>query len=215
MNHPQQQHRLPAEDRRRQLIDTALDFFARKGFDGTTTKEIAAAAGVTEAIIFRHFPNKQALYTAVLDSKHESGESEAVLAHWRALMDANDDIGLFRDLIEKVIGGFRRDSRFHRALLFAALEGHETGIRQHRDRSLPIFELLCQYVARRQSEGAMRPGNPAAVVGAIAGTAYHFGMMTEFFGFCHDSSDGQVAASILDIILHGILPASNPEKAVL
>jgi TetR/AcrR family transcriptional regulator len=207
-----QNHRLPAEDRRRQLIDTALDFFSRQGFEGTTTKEIAAAAGVTEAIIFRHFSNKQALYAAVLASKHESGEFDAVLAHWRSLMDANDDIGLFRDLIQKVIEGFRRDARFHRALLFAALEGHETGIKQHRERSLPVFELLCQYVARRQSEGAIRPGRPSAIVGAMVGTAYHYGMMTEFFGFCHDSTDGQVEAAILDIILHGILPAASLEK---
>ena len=214
MSQPQN-HRLPSEDRRRQLIDTALDFFARQGFEGTTTKEIAAASGVTEAIIFRHFPNKQALYTAVLASKHESGESAAVLAHWRSLMDANDDIGLFRNLVEKVIEGFRRDPRYHRALLFAALEGHETGIQQHRERSLPIFELLCQYVARRQSEGAIRPGSPGAIVGAVVGTAYHYGMMTEFFGFCQDATDGQVAAGILDIILHGILPAAPMEKANL
>jgi TetR/AcrR family transcriptional regulator len=213
VTHPQT-NRLPSEDRRRQLIDTALDFFARQGFEGTTTKEIAAAAGVTEAIIFRHFPNKQALYTAVLAYKHESGEAEAVLAHWRSLMDANDDVALFRDILQKVIEGFRRDARSHRALLFAALEGHETGIQQHRERSLPIFELLCQYVTRRQSEGAIRPGDPGAIVGAIVGTAYHYGMMTEFFGFCPDSTDGQVAAAILDVILHGILPAPSTEKAI-
>jgi TetR/AcrR family transcriptional regulator len=47
--------RMSASDRRNQLIDVAIDLFSRKGFGGTTTKEIAAAAGVTEAIIFRHF----------------------------------------------------------------------------------------------------------------------------------------------------------------
>src|SRR3982751_707968 len=62
--------RLPASDRRRQLVETALDIFSRKGFGGTTTKEIAAAAGVTEAIIFRHFPSKADLYNAFLDSPH-------------------------------------------------------------------------------------------------------------------------------------------------
>ena len=41
--------RLPASDRRLQLVETALDFFSRKGFSGTTTKEIPAAAGVTGA----------------------------------------------------------------------------------------------------------------------------------------------------------------------
>src|SRR5947207_14597282 len=88
--------RLPATDRRRQLLETALDFFSKKGFDGATTKEIAAAAGVTEAIIFRHFPSKQALYSAVLDLKHESGEIAADVARWQTLMEVNDDLGLFR-----------------------------------------------------------------------------------------------------------------------
>jgi len=209
-----QHHRLPAEDRRRQLLDTALDFFSRKGFEGTTTKEIANAAGVTEAIIFRHFPSKQALYNAVLNYHHESGETDAVLALWKPLMDANDDTGLLRSLVEFVILGYRRDARVHRALLFAALEGHQAGLAQHRERSLPIFELLCQYVARRQGEGAIRADIPAAaVVGSLVGAAAHYGMMTEFFGFCNASSDSDVASSFLDILLHGILPAATSGKA--
>src|ERR1039458_9227813 len=72
--------RLHASDRRLQLIETALDFFSRKGFSGTTTKEIAAAAGVTEAIIFRHFPTKQDLYNAVLGHHHESGQLAECIA---------------------------------------------------------------------------------------------------------------------------------------
>jgi len=46
---------MSGEDRRRQLIEVAIDLFSRRGFSGTTTREIALAAGVTEAIIFRHF----------------------------------------------------------------------------------------------------------------------------------------------------------------
>ena len=215
MTHPQP-HRLPAEDRRRQLLDTALDFFSRKGFEGATTKEIAAAAGVTEAIIFRHFPSKQALYTAVLGYHHESGELEALVARWKLLMGANDDIGLFRSLVECVIEGYRRDARMQRTLLFAALEGHKTGLEQHRERSLPLFELLCQYVGRRQREGAIRNTIPAqAVIGALVGAAAHYGMMTEFFGFCHTASDSEVAGAFLQILLHGILPAASSEKAIV
>ena len=207
--------RLPAEDRRRQLIETALNFFSRKGFNGTTTKEIAAAAGVTEAIIFRHFPSKQALYTAVLGYHHDSGEFDATLAAWKTLMDANDDIGLLRAMVIHMIDTYRRDSRVHRALLFAALEGHETGIGQHRERALPVFELLCAYIARRQSEGAIRNNVPAgAIVGALIGAANHYAMMTEFFGFCADATDEHVAGAFLDILLHGILPAASPEKAI-
>ena len=59
--------RMSGEDRRRQLIEIAIDLFSQRGFSGTTTREIAVAAGVTEAIIFRHFATKQDLYAAILD----------------------------------------------------------------------------------------------------------------------------------------------------
>jgi AcrR family transcriptional regulator len=40
--------------------------FAEKGFHGTTTRELAHAAGVSEALLFKHFPNKEALFSAML-----------------------------------------------------------------------------------------------------------------------------------------------------
>jgi TetR/AcrR family transcriptional regulator len=196
--------RLTASDRRRQLLESALDLFAKKGFAATTTKEIAAAAGVTEAIIFRHFPTKLDLYSAVLDLKHESGEIAADVAHWQTLMDANDDIGLFRAIIHKVIAGYRRDARLNRVLLFAALEGHEAGLEQHRQRSFPLYERLCQYVARRQSEGAIRPGHPGAIIVALVGPAAYYAQMTGLFGFCPDINDQQISDEFLNTLLKGI-----------
>ena len=62
-------HRMAAEKRRQQIIDVAIQLFSQKGFRGTTTKEIALAAGVNEAIIFRHFATKRDLYSAIIDQK--------------------------------------------------------------------------------------------------------------------------------------------------
>src|ERR1700732_2771407 len=93
--------RMSAADRRQQLIEVSIDLFSRKGFGGTTTKEIAAAAGVTEAIIFRHFPTKSDLYNAVLDHHHDSGQISECIAQWQSCMDRNDDEGLVRAIIEK------------------------------------------------------------------------------------------------------------------
>src|ERR1017187_3959422 len=147
--------RLPASDRRLQLLETALDFFSRKGFGGTTTKEIAAAAGVNEAIIYRHSPTKHDLYNAVIDHHHNAGQIAECIAQWKTCMDRNDDEGLVRSMIENIIESHRRDLRGHRVLLFAALEGHQTALEHARSLSFPIFELLCHYVARRPSEGAL------------------------------------------------------------
>src|SRR6266702_4036750 len=58
--------RLDNEERRRGIVEAAVPLFARKGFAGTTTKEIAEAAQVSEALVFKHFPSKAALYEAIV-----------------------------------------------------------------------------------------------------------------------------------------------------
>ena len=59
--------RLSAEERRRALVDTALRVFSNGSYRGTTTAEIAHAAGVTEPILYRHFASKRDLYLAAID----------------------------------------------------------------------------------------------------------------------------------------------------
>jgi len=58
--------RLAGEDRKKQIAAAALRVFARKGFDAATTRELAEAAGVSEALIYRHFPHKEALYNDLI-----------------------------------------------------------------------------------------------------------------------------------------------------
>jgi TetR/AcrR family transcriptional regulator len=205
--------RLNASDRRLQLVETALDFFSRKGFSGTTTKEIAAAAGVTEAIIFRHFPTKQDLYNAVLDYHHESGHLAECIAQWKSCMDRDDDEGLIRAIMERVIEGFRSDLRVHRVLMFAALEGREAALEYYRRFSLPILDLLWQYVARRQSEGALRGSDPGPIIAAAYGMAAQFASMTQMFGFKTNTPDGRMVDGFVDVVMHGIQPTSTPKGA--
>ncbi len=62
--------RLPAEQRRRQLLDVACDVFAERGFHATSMEEIAIAAGVTKPVLYQHFPSKRALYGELLGDIH-------------------------------------------------------------------------------------------------------------------------------------------------
>ena len=55
--------RLPAEQRRKQILRCAIRVFARKGYHGATTKSISLEAGVAEALIYRHFSSKKGLFT--------------------------------------------------------------------------------------------------------------------------------------------------------
>jgi AcrR family transcriptional regulator len=60
--------RLPAAERRRRLVDTALRVFAEGSYRGTTTAEIAREAGVSEPILYRHFASKRDLYLACIEA---------------------------------------------------------------------------------------------------------------------------------------------------
>ena len=51
-----------AEARKEAIVEAVQDVFAEKGFEGTTTRDLAKAAGVSEALLYKHFPSKESLY---------------------------------------------------------------------------------------------------------------------------------------------------------
>jgi len=196
--------RMSATDRRTQLLETALNVFSRKGFNGATTKEIAAQAGVTEAIIFRHFPNKAALYQAVLESGIACKGFETWMATVQGCMERDDDEGLFRAIATAMIGAYRSDARLERVLLFAALEGNEQGLTHFRSFSIPIGNLLRDYIVRRQSAGALAGIAPGAILSAVSGMAQRYAMLTELFGFESDFTDPEAVDLFTQILMKGI-----------
>jgi AcrR family transcriptional regulator len=58
--------RLPAAERRQQLLDVALEVFSRKGFHEASMNDIAEAAGVTKPVLYQHFRSKRELYLELL-----------------------------------------------------------------------------------------------------------------------------------------------------
>jgi AcrR family transcriptional regulator len=60
--------RLSSKERRQSIVEAVRGVFAANGFDGTTTRALAKAAGVSEALLYKHFPSKESLYAAMLDA---------------------------------------------------------------------------------------------------------------------------------------------------
>src|SRR6185436_10933202 len=89
--------RMRSADRRRQLLQVAADLFARLGYRGTTTSELAKAAGITEPILYRHFDNKLNLFVTLVD---EVGRD--VISDWQQKLDGVDDP---RKRLEILLGG--------------------------------------------------------------------------------------------------------------
>lgn len=82
--------RLSAEERRASLLESACTVFSRGSYRGTTTAELAAAAGVTEPILYRHFDSKRALYLACLEDAWVS-----IRAAWDEAVAAEPDPALW------------------------------------------------------------------------------------------------------------------------
>src|SRR6516164_2647007 len=68
--------KLSSEDRRTAIIRAVRRVFAERGFHGTTTRALADAAGVSEALLFKHFPNKEALFAAMQLSCCNEGDQD-------------------------------------------------------------------------------------------------------------------------------------------
>jgi TetR/AcrR family transcriptional regulator len=200
---------MPAADRQRQLLEVAMSTFSRRGFKGTTTKEIAAAAGVAEAVIFQHFPSKEALYAAVLKLHLETGDEEKWIAEINDCMSRNDDEGLFLSFMRRILHVYRHDPLLERVILFAALEGHQQGLARMQEQFAPIFERSMEYIARRQREGVFMDGNPHAIMICLGGLAHQCGLITQIFRApMPEISDEDIAQQFTRILLQGIRKAA-------
>jgi AcrR family transcriptional regulator len=178
--------RMAAEERRLQIVRVAMRLFSERGFRGTTTKEIAHAAGVSEAIIFRHFATKEELYTAIIDFKSCAGlgacppaeeSSHPVIDTIRAgvgdAMERRDDREVFRRIALTMMEHHQSDQDFLRLLLYSALEGHQLAQIFWDTNVRVLYEFLGGYIRERQRGGAFRDVDPFLVVRAFNGAVIH------------------------------------------
>jgi TetR/AcrR family transcriptional regulator len=197
--------RMSGVQRRQHLIDAALHLFSSSGFRGTSTRAIAEAAGVSEALLFRHFPSKADLYAAILQQKaRESGFAKR-FETLRRLARRADDHALVQYLVRAILGSYHRDPDFERLMLYAALEGHELAQTSRQLFGAPAFALLRDYVVRRQEAGAFRPGDPALLVFGLVALPAYFAMAHRLLGMhLADTSDRAAADLFTQIVLDGV-----------
>ncbi len=129
--------RLDSDERRKMIVAAAVPLFARKGFAGTTTKELAEAAGISEALLFRHFPSKKHLYAEILRLGCEGDPalerlaalepSTATLVHMitfmvRYFLLGGDDEAEFDTRLRLVLHSFLEDGEYARELFETIFE---------------------------------------------------------------------------------------------
>jgi TetR/AcrR family transcriptional regulator len=159
------QPRLSLAERRRSLIDAARRVFAERGFRGATTRQIAAAAGVTEALIFQHFPHKDALYAAILEERDAEPASERWFAELDEHRAAGDAASVIRTLYTGLIELHERDPDLIRLMAFSALEDHPLARHLHR-RATRLYNFLEGFIADGQRRGQFRGGSASVLARA-------------------------------------------------
>jgi AcrR family transcriptional regulator len=182
---------MAAEDRRRQIIEVAIELFSQKGFRGTTTKEIALAAGVSEAIIFRHFATKSELYSAIIDQKASSESVRKLQTAFKEAMKRCDDRQVFESFAFHLLEFHERDDTAMRILFYSALEGHELAEMIFRNHIARSHRHLADYVKKRIGEGAFRGVDPMVAVRGFVGMVINHAMINKFF-----SMDGRELLNI-------------------
>jgi len=199
--------RMVGEERRQQILRIAMKLFSERGFRGTTTKEIAHAAGVSEAMVFRHFATKEELYAAILDHKACAGDEFKPAEMAADAIKCKDDRAVFESLALGALNHHENDPEFQRLLLYSALEKHELA-QMFFDRFVRrVYDSVGNYLRERQREGALIEIDPAIVIRAFIGMVMHHSLNNNLWDPKRrllNISNEDAAKFFTDILLHGI-----------
>lgn len=199
------QQRFSAEDRRNQILHVATELFAGRGFEGTTTREIARRAKVNEAIIFRHFPTKDDLYWAVIEAKCQSSAKKEFLLE---ILEAGDPVrDTFVKLAETILRRREKDQTLARLLLYSALENHRLSQRFFQSYVADYYVILGDYIQKRVNDGEFRQVDPQLAARGFLGMIVYHSLIQDLFGGSkfHAYDVREVAESMTDIWLQGML----------
>ncbi len=199
--------RMTGDERREQILHIAIKLFSHNGFRGTTTKKIAIEAGISEAMVFRHFASKDELYHAILDHKACEGGKVQPLALINEVIKSKNDYEVFYQLALNALNHHQEDPEFMRLLLHSALEGHELAEMFITENIIPLYEVLSFYISQRQRDGVFRDLNPKLVVRSFVGMMIHHSLFNTLWdkqGRLLKISNEDAAKGFTDILLNGI-----------
>lgn len=135
-------NRLPRHERRRQLLDAALEVFVTQGYHAAAMDEIAERAGVSKPVLYQHFPGKLELYLALLDESVDT-LVDTVRDALRSNPDPKQRVAATFGAYFEFVGGKGQAYR----LVFESDLSNETAVRDRLDRGTrECAEMVSQAV---------------------------------------------------------------------
>ena len=198
---------MAADERRLQILQIAVRLFSQHGFRGTTTREIAAAAGVSEAMVFRHFATKQELYAAIIDYKACQSDFYKLRENFAELVQSKNDFQVFYTWALNSLNNQAQSPEFLRLMLYSGLENHELAEMFFERFLLDIRDFFGKYIRERQADGAFREIEPHVIVRAFLGMVLHHSLNNLLWdkdGRKLELSNEDAARQFTEILLRGI-----------
>ena len=159
--------RLSATERRAAIIDAAIKLFSERGFRGTTTREIAAAVGVSEPVLYQHFPSKRDLYTAIIETV--MNDEQYVEVEGTLSLSEEGPRVVLKKLALEAARWHRENEDYLRLIYFSALERHELADLANQAHAGRFYSLVASYIQREMDAGRIRAGNSKLVARAYLG----------------------------------------------
>jgi TetR/AcrR family transcriptional regulator len=187
--------RMPAAERRQKLVETALRVFSEGSYRGTTTAEIARAAGVSEPILYRHFPSKRDLYLAALDHVWSQ-----VRDSWEAALAREPDV--LAALASVGRGSFAaRDCKYQLSELWVQALSEATEdpvLRKHlRKHMREVHDYFAAMLRRGQEEGVLHADRDVDAEAWIFLSGSIMGMVGRRVGLVDDDEVRRIRAARL------------------
>ena len=201
--------RLPAAERKEAILAASMALFARHGFAGVTTRAIARAAGVSEAILYRHFPGKESLYRAIVSRNLEQVEA-AMPVRLLAESDAPPR-EYFRRIARTMLARIDADPTLLRLLFHGALEDHPLAQAFEEARGARVRRAIERYLRRQARRGAVRRADYEVAARSFVWLVVGFGLARVLFrepGILRVSVD-RLASRLTDQFLLGLEPAGR------
>lgn len=151
--------RMSAEERREQILETASDVFAEKGFSGARTKEIASRAGISETLIYKHFSTKEELYASAIMHLHSGHPMHEDM---REPLARGDDEALLYSIALHMIVHTSEDPRIVRLHLYQMLDEPPGPVKSH-SQAGGVVGMLSEYFKGRMDDGSFIKGDPVFV----------------------------------------------------
>lgn len=196
--------RLSKNERKARTLEKISVTFARHGFSGTTTADLAESADISEAMLYKLFGSKEQLYQELIEHKIQEIHEQRDLPEQAA--EQGKDREVFSRIGLDVLTNMQEDPTLLRLLLFSGLENNEISELFFEEHDQCTVEFLAKYIKKQRNEDHFRDVDPELIAISFLGMISKLVLSREIFNepAAEHLEDREIIEQLVDLILNGL-----------